>query len=143
MFTLTFTHLTLRLSLFRCVYRTGNGINSEGHDRFFSILYAHLYRAILLHQWAAGRGSVGVSRQVKGIPEAAEGIDGIEHHCAQLVCHHQRDHAHKVRDLDLKGKHTIALSSMFESMLASLWSTGHECSSEHFRSVHALRDGLF
>ena len=61
----------------------------------------HLYRAILLYQWAASRGSVGVNCQVKSIPQVAEGIDGVQHHCAQLICHDERDHAHKVRDLDL------------------------------------------
>jgi hypothetical protein len=55
---------------------------------------------------------MGVSCQVKGIPKAAKGGDGIEHHCAQLVCHHQRYHAHKVRNLDLKRMHTTALSKV-------------------------------
>ncbi len=71
------TYLTLRLSSFCCKSRM---VNSERHGLFFSflsfsLLYAHLYRAILLHQWAAGRGSMGVGRQVKSIPKAAKGID--------------------------------------------------------------------
>ena len=57
--------------------------------------------SILFLEWATSRSSMGIGCQVKGIPQMAEGIDGVEHHRAKLVCHDQGEHSHKVRNLNL------------------------------------------
>lgn len=45
---------------------------------------------------------MGVSNKVKGVPQAGEGLDGIQHNCSELVGHDQGDHADKMGDQSLQ-----------------------------------------